>query len=136
MPPSGATRLLNSGNLRHFSLLLDGLDHYRANILNDIHPILWELHSLRFHFSVDNLEWSLPREFIIDDKSLVWHLPHLKSLEVDDKFTLTRPILVSLSELSLQSLTLGHFSTSITAQTLRLHFPALRQPSDTLFRFR
>ena len=128
MPPITTTKLLNPGNLRHFSLLLDDtMCDYPANTLHVICPVLTALHSFRLHSSLEDH----PREFIIDDESPIWRLPRLKSLEVDDMFTVTRPILVSLSELSLRSLTLSNFSTSITAQSPRLHFPALLNLSLT-----
>ena len=128
MPPMAASGLVNSGNLRHFVFSLEGPpDPTDSAIVRDIYPILTNLQSF-------SLSTALPHEGrvmtpVIDDESLIWRLAQLQSLELNTRFTLTRPILVSLSELSLQSLTLKGFSTSICARFPRLFFPALRNLS-------
>ena len=132
MPLHVTTRLLDCGNLRHLSLLLcDPLNLYRSSLLNDFSPFLSGLDSFSLQASNSDMWPAYTRNFLIDEKSLIWRLPRLKSLKVDDKFTVTRPILVSLSELSLQSLTLSNFSTSINAGSPRLHLPTLLNLSLT-----
>ena len=123
-PLNTTTKVLNSGNLGHISLFLcDPLCRYPASIINDIYRILTEPYSFSLYFSTG--------EYVIDDESSIWRLSHLKSLEVDGEFTVTRPILISLSELSLKSLTLNNFSTFIPSQSPRLHFSSLLNLSLT-----
>ena len=132
MPLSTITKLLNFGNLRHLSLLIDDLQYrYPENMLNDICLISTKLQSLSLHPDDTYSLWGPSRAFRLDENCLIWRIPHLKSLEVHVRFTLARPILVLLSELSLQSLTLSNFSTSMSTQSPRLHFPALLNLSLT-----
>ena len=126
------TKLLDFGNLHHLSLFIDDPQHrYPENMLNDICLISTKLQSLSLH-SDDFPLWAYSRvAFRLDETCLIWRIPHLKSLELDVGSTLTRPILVLLSELPLQSLTLTSFATSISTQSPRLHFPALLNLSLT-----
>ena len=126
MPPDTATKLINLGNLRHFTLFLrDTLESSDPTIIDDMYPMLRVLHSFGLHSVVFPVAAPVPHPPLINDESLIWHLPNLRSLDISIEFTVTRPILLSLSELSLQSLTLGHFSTSITPRFPRLHLPTL-----------
>ena len=131
MPPNAATGLVNSGNLCHLTLGVDDALDLDPAILDDISTTFPGLHSFTLYSVSTHTTGLTSLPHIIDNNSLIWRLPHLRSLDISVGHTITRSILVSLSEISLQSLTLGYFSTSITPQSPRLHFPALRHLSLT-----
>ena len=129
---STVTRLLKPGNLRHFSCTLnwDAMDTY-STLLNHICPNLTGLHSFKLLCLEPGYPSSaVPNASLIDDRSLIWRcFPYLQSLELNVRFTVTRNMLVSLSELPLRSLALRRFSTSVASQSPRIQFIALRDLS-------
>ena len=129
MPPMAAAGLMNGGNLRHFTLDLIGPpDPSFSMIIEDICPILTDIRSFSLSTALTHqTEVALPP--VINDKSSIWRLSQLQSINISVRFIVTRQILVSLSRLPLQSLTLRQFSTSLTARPPGLPFPALRNLS-------
>ena len=122
---------MNSGNLRHLTLGLEDALGPSSAILTDIPTTFAGLRSFMLYSVSPHRMGSTSRPHLIDGNSLIWRLPNLQSLDISVGHTITHQILLSLSEMSLQSLTLGYFSTSITPQFPRLHFPALRNLSLT-----